>query len=70
MRDEEEQVMKLFGRKSDLGNFSTEALEEMAADAREDARHASRRGNTAQRRELTDEAAELRAEIERRRGGR
>ena len=60
--------MKLFGSRSDLSGFTVEALEEMAADAREDARFASRRGETGQRRELDAEAAELQAEIERREG--
>lgn len=60
--------MKLFGSRSDLSGFTVEALEEMAADAREDARFASRCGETGQRRELDAEAAELQAEIERREG--
>lgn len=62
--------MGLFSTKNDLGGFSTEALKEMAADAREDARYASRRGETGQRRELNAEAGELEAEIARRQGGR
>lgn len=63
--------MGLFGsRKNDLDGFTLADLEDMAADAREDARHASRQGDKARRRELDGEAAELRAEIERRKGGR
>lgn len=62
--------MGLFSSKRDLGGFDAEQLKEMAADAREDARFASRRGETAQRRELDSEAAELEAEIERRKDGR
>ena len=58
--------MGLFGKTNKLDGFSTDALEEMSADAREDARHASRLDRE-QVRELRAEAAELEAEIEQRR---
>jgi hypothetical protein len=45
----------------DLSGFTASQLEEMAADDLEDARNASRRGDTGQRRELDASAAELRA---------
>lgn len=61
--------MGLFSSRDDLGGFSAEQLEEMAADDREDARFASRRGDTGRRRELSAEAAELEAEIARRQNG-
>jgi hypothetical protein len=56
--------------KNNFDDFDTDALREMAADAREDSRHSRDRGDGGGHRQMRDEAAELEAEIARREGGR